>query len=89
MNKNKRIILIVLIIVLLTVMLIPIKSKQYYGTSYTAVLYQVFIIREISPAPHGMSSNKQITKGTKVFILFIKVYDDTETVLYDGNIDGI
>lgn len=81
-------IIFIIVTILIVCMLIPIKSKQYTDTGYYALLYQVVFVHELAPAPHGSSLDTQITKGTQIYILSFKVYDDVETELYYPEANG-
>ncbi len=87
MEKKKKIIIAIIILVIL-LSSIPYKSDRYDSTCYYALLYTVVNIHKLDIGPKGDTST-YITKGTKVYILSIKVFDNIETVIYDPSVDTI
>lgn len=74
MKNKRRVILYILVGILCIVMLCPFKSVQYDGIQYRAVLYRIVCV-------HKEKIAETIT-GTQVYILGVKVFDNTETEIH-------
>ncbi len=82
MSKKTKILIVILAIAILLALLCPVRSEQYDGVYYSAILYTVINKHEIIRDPESPTGSSLIT-GTQVFLLRNMVFDNTETIEYD------
>ena len=82
MSKKTKILILVLAIAILLALLCPVRSEQYDGVYYSAILYTVIDKHEIVRDRESPPGSALIT-GTQVYLLRNMVFDNTETIEYD------
>lgn len=74
MKSKRKIVLYILGGILCVVMLFPYKSVRYDGIQYRAILYRIVCVQE--------QKIGETISGTKIYILGINVFDNTETEIH-------
>ncbi len=82
MNKKIKVIILVLVVVLFSVLIIPIRSEQYDGVYYSAITYTVIIKHEIVRSRES-STGSSLIRGTQVYFFHVLLFDKTEIIEYD------
>lgn len=82
MNTKYKVIILVLIVLLFSVLIIPIRSEQYDGVYYSAIMYTIIFKHEIVRS-RETPTESDLIKGTQVYFFHKLIFDNSETIEYD------